>query len=112
MSITNDKIFIMCTSSVMFLLLHKIIKEMDTKEKACDSLTESQRECKKYDNIFGSWYDHYYLKCWELNCVEDPDQEPPPWYYGLPDEEDYALIDKVQPKQKRPHKTTIRGLNS
>ena len=56
----------------------------------------------KYDNTFGSWYDHYYLNCWKLNFIDDTDQEPSPWYYGLLDEEDYALLDKVEPKPKRP----------
>ena len=84
---------------------------MVTKENSLDSLSDAQRECMKYDNIFGSWYDHYYLNCWELNSLDDPKQEPPPWYYGLPDEDDYALLDKVQPKPKRPCKTTIHGHN-
>ena len=82
------------------------------KGKIARLLTDVQRECIKYDNIFGSLYDHYYLNCGELTSLDDPEQETPPWYYGLLDEEDYALIDKVQPKQKRPRKTTIRGLNS
>ena len=85
---------------------------MGTKEKSLDSLTDVQRECIKYDNIFGSWYDHYYLNCGELNSLDDPEQEPLPWYYNFPDEEDYALFEKVEPQPKRPCKTTIRGLHT
>ena len=85
---------------------------MDTKEKSLHSLTDVQRECIKYDNIFGSWYDHYYLNCGKLNSLDDLEQEPPPWYYGLPDEEDHALFEKVEPKPKQPRKTTIRGLHT
>ena len=84
---------------------------METKENSPDSLTDVQRECIKYDNIFGSWYDHYYLNCGELNSL-DPEQEPPPWYYGLPNEEDYALFKKVEPKSKWPRKTKICGLHT
>ena len=51
---------------------------METKEKSFDSLIDVQRECMKYDKTFGSWYDHYYLNCWALNSIDDPDQEPPP----------------------------------
>ena len=42
-------------------------------------------------------YDHYYLNCGELTSLDNP--RPPPQYYSLPDEEDYALFEKVKPKQ-------------
>ncbi|CAO2813608.1 unnamed protein product [Amaranthus hypochondriacus] len=83
---------------------------MDSKGKSIDTLTDVQRECMKYDNIFGSWYDHYYLNCGEFSALDSPKQEPNPWYYGLPDEEDYALFEKVESKSKRPRKTTIREM--
>ncbi|CAO2814844.1 unnamed protein product [Amaranthus hypochondriacus] len=83
---------------------------MDSKGKSIDTLTDVQRECMKYDNIFGSWFDHYYLNCGEFSAPDSPEQEPHPWYYGLPDEEDYALFEKVESKPKRPRKTTIHEM--
>ena len=49
----------------------------------------------KHNNIFGSWYDHYYLNYGDSLVVDSPDQDPPT-YYGLPDDDDKVI--KKSPK--------------